>query len=309
VPPGESPAISRVCVMGASGLMGTALLSGLHKSGVAVTAFSRKRHSDRPGFGHWNPEAGLIEVERLHGDAVVNLAGSNLGDGRWTDARKRSFWSSRVESTELLCRTLAALDDPPRVLINASGAGYYGDRGEEAVFEDSPPGSGFLAELCQAWEAATAPAAAAGIRVVQLRFGVVLTPRGGALARMLVPFRLGLGARLGGGQQRMPWIALADAVGAIAFTLRNAELSGPVNAVAPESVSNAQFTDVLAGVLGRGTFVPVPGFALRAMFGGEMARELLLTGANVRPRKLEEAGYRFEYPRLQDALDAMLGRG
>jgi hypothetical protein len=293
--------------MGASGLMGTALLSGLHKSGIAVTAFSRKRHSDRPGVGHWNPEAGLIEADRLRGDAVVNLAGSTL-DGRWTEARKRMFWSSRVDSTALLCRTLAALDDPPRVLINASGAGYYGDRGEEAVYEDSPAGYGFLAELCQAWEAATAPAVAAGIRVVKMRFGVVLTPRGGALAKMLVPFRLGLGARLGGGDQRMPWIALADAAGALAFALRHAELSGAVNAVAPESVTNAQLTDTLAGVLGRSTFVPVPSFALKAMFGAEMARELLLTGANVRPRRLEEAGYRFEYPRLQDALEAMLGR-
>ena len=295
--------------MGASGLLGTALTSGLHRSGIAVTAFSRKRHGDRPGVGHWNPETGAIEAERLRGDAVVNLAGSNLGEGRWTEARKRSFRSSRVDATALLCRTLASLDAPPSVLINASAVGYYGDRGDEAVFEDSPPGSGFLAELCQAWEAATEPARAADIRVVNMRFGVVLSPEGGALARMLVPFKLGLGGRLGSGEQRMPWIALADAVSAIWFALRHAELSGPVNTVAPESVTNEQFSDTLASVLGRSTFLPVPRFALRALLGSEMAHEMLLTGANVRPRRLEVAGFRFEYPRLQDALEALLGRG
>lgn len=294
--------------MGASGLIGTALTSGLHRSGIAVTAFSRKRHGDRPGVGHWNPETGAIDAERLRADAVVNLAGSNLGEGRWTEARKRTFRSSRVDATSLLCRTLASLDRPPPVLINASAVGYYGDCGDEAVFEDSPPGQGFLAELCQAWEAATEPAKAAGIRVVNLRLGVVLTRDGGALQKMLVPFRLGLGGRLGSGEQRMPWIALADAVSATWFALRNAELSGPVNAVAPESVTNEQFTDTLAAVLGRSTFLPVPGFALRAVLGGEMARELLLGGANVRPKRLEETGFRFEYPRLHDALEAILGR-
>jgi uncharacterized protein (TIGR01777 family) len=295
--------------MGASGLLGTALTSGLHRSGIAVTAFSRARHGDRPGVGHWDPETGEIEASRLRGDAVVNLAGANIGEGRWNEARKRRFRTSRVDATALLSRTLASLAERPDVLINASGVNYYGDRGDEAVYEDSPRGEGFLAELCEAWEAACEPASAAGIRVVNLRFGVVLTPDGGVLARMLVPFRLGFGGRLGGGAQRMPWIAIGDAVSAIWFALRHAELSGPVNAVAPESVTNEQFSDTLAHVLGRSTFLPVPGFALRAAFGSEMARELLLGGANVRPRRLEEAGFRFEYPRLQDALEALLGRG
>jgi uncharacterized protein (TIGR01777 family) len=294
--------------MGASGLLGTALTSGLHRSGIAVTAFSRRRHGDRPGVGHWDPETGAIDAARLRGNAVVNLAGSNLDEGRWNEARTRRFRTSRVDATALLARTLASLAERPGVLINASAVGYYGDRGDDAVYEDSPRGQGFLAELCEAWEAASEPARAAGVRVVNLRFGVVLTPDGGALAKMLVPFRLGLGGRLGGGEQRMPWIAIGDAVSAIWFALRHAELSGPVNAVAPESVTNEQFSDTLAHVLGRSTFLPVPGFALRAALGSEKARELLLGGANVRPRRLEEAGFRFEYPRLQDALEALLGR-
>jgi uncharacterized protein (TIGR01777 family) len=203
---------------------------------------------------------------------------------------------------------LAERARPPAVLVNASAVGYYGDRGEDAVYEDSEPGRGFLAELCQAWEAATEPAERAGVRVVKLRFGVVLTPQGGALAKMLIPFRLGLGGKFGGGEQRMPWIALADAVGAATFAMRHRELAGAVNAVAPESITNGQLCEALSHVLGRPTLLPVPGFALRAVLGAEMANELLLTGANVRPRELEEAGYRFEYPRLEDALDAMLER-
>lgn len=303
----DLPAPTRVCVMGASGLLGTALVASLHRAGVRVTAFSRSRSTDRPGVGHWDPGAGVIDRDRLEdSDAIVNLAGANIADGRWTAARKRDIWSSRVDSTALLANTLAGLARPPKVLINASAVGYYGDCGDDAVYEENPPGRGFLAELCEAWEAATEPAAAAGIRVVRMRFGVVLTPDGGALAKMLVPFRLGLGGRLGGGEQRMPWIALADAVGATRFMMQ-IDVRGPVNVVAPESVTNAQFSEALAQVLGRGTFLPVPRFALRVALGAEMANQVLLTGANVRPRRLEIAGYRFEYPRLDDALEAMLG--
>ncbi|MFI5306731.1 MAG: TIGR01777 family oxidoreductase [Polyangiales bacterium] len=306
--PEGSPTISRVCVLGASGLVGTALISSLLKAGVAVTAFSRTRRGDAAGLGHWDPAAGQIEAARLEGaDAVANFAGANLGEGRWTAARKRELWASRVDSTALLCRALAGLQRKPAVLVNASAVGFYGHRGDDAVYEDSPPGKGFLAELCEAWEAATEPAVAAGIRVVKMRFGVILTPEGGVLARMLPTFRHGLGGRFGGGEQRMPWIALADAVSATRFAMRHPDLAGPVNAVAPEPVTNAQLCDALAHALGKRAPLPVPALALKAMFGAEMARELLLTGANVRPRRLEITGYRFEYPRLEDALEAMFG--
>jgi uncharacterized protein (TIGR01777 family) len=202
---------------------------------------------------------------------------------------------------------LSELEHPPKALINASAIGFYGDRGDEAVHEESEPGTGFLAELCQAWETATEPARAAGIRTVLLRFGVVLTPDGGALAKMLPAFRLGVGGKLGPGTQRMPWISLVDAVGVIRFALSHTELAGPVNAVAPESVTNAELSQTLGRVLGRPVMMPVPGFMLKAAMG-QMADEMLLSGANVRPRRLEVAGYRFEYPRLVDAFEALFPR-
>jgi uncharacterized protein (TIGR01777 family) len=305
--PEGSPVISRVCVFGASGLLGTALTAGLRRGGSAVTPFTRKRAPDQPGLGFWDPEAGAIDVEHLeHADAVVNLAGENLADGRWTPARKRRLWQSRVDSTALLSRTLAKLERKPLVLVNASAVGFYGDRGEEAVYEESPRGTGFLAELCEAWEAATQPAAAAGIRVVRMRYGVVLSAHGGALPAMMRPIRMGFGGRLGSGEQRMPWIALADAVGATRFALRHPDISGALNAVAPEPLTNAQFTHALARVMGRPAALPVPGFALKVALGAEMASEMLLHGANVRPRRLEVTGYRFEYPRIDDALEALL---
>jgi hypothetical protein len=290
-------------------MLGTALLAALHRDGASAVSFSRSRKEGRPGFAHWDPEAGTIDSVRLRGaDAVVNLAGENMAGARWTKARKHRLYDSRIRTTELIARTLCELDDRPKVWINASAVGYYGDRGDDAVFEDSPPGSGFLAELCEAWEAATEPAAQVGLRVVRMRFGVVLARAGGALGKMLVPFNLGLGGRLGSGDQRMPWISLADAANVMRFAMRHPDLAGPVNAVAPESVTNRQFTETLARVLHRPAAIPVPAFALKAAIGSELAQQMLLTGANVRPRKLEIAGYRFEYPRLDDALEAMLER-
>jgi uncharacterized protein (TIGR01777 family) len=301
------PVIDRVCVLGATGLLGTALIAHLHKGGYTVTAFSRARHPERAGFAYWNPEAGEIDTGRLQGaDAVINLAGENIGDGRWTKGRKRRLRESRVASTELIATALARLPVRPSVLVNAAAVGYYGDCGDQAVYEDSPRGRGFLAELCEQWEAATAPAEAADIRVVRLRMGIVLARDGGALAKLLGPFKLGLGGRFGSGEQRMPWISITDAVGVIAFAMRHPELTGAVNVVAPESVTNAAFTETLAHVLGRPAALPVPAFVLKTALGAEMAQELLLGGANVRPRKLEEVGYRFEYPRLEDALLAIL---
>jgi len=300
--------IERVCVFGATGMLGTAMVAALHKAGHVVTAFSRTRHGDRPGFAHWDPDAGTIDAARLQGaDAVVNFAGESIGEGRWTEARKQRLIESRVGSTGLLARTLATLPVRPAVFVNASAVGFYGDRGDDAVYEDSPRGQGFLAELVERWEAATAPAADAGIRVVLPRYGVVLAREGGALPRMLAPFKLGLGGRLGSGAQRMPWVTLTDAIGATCFALRHPELNGPVNVVAPENITNALFAETLATVLHRPAAFPVPAFVLKAALGSQMANELLLTGANARPRKLEVTGYRFEHPRLIDALETLFG--
>ncbi len=295
-------AISNTCVMGATGLLGRALCASLERAGVAVTRYSR---SPRPGFAHWDPARGEIDRAPLErADIVVNLAGEDVAEKRWTPARKQLLRDSRVQSTALLARTLSELSDPPRALVNASAVGYYGDRGEDAVFEDSAPGSGFLPELCQAWEAATAPAARAGIRVVLPRIGLVLTPDGGILRRLLPVFRLGAGGMIGSGEQYMPWIAMPDAVSLLRFLMVATDVRGPVNAVAPEATRNAHFTEVLAKTVHRPAFLPVPGFALKLAFG-ELGQSLI-TGANVRPRVLEQVGFRFEYPRLEDALEALV---
>ncbi len=290
--------------MGATGLVGRALCASLERAGVKVTRYSR---SARPGFAYWDPERSQIDREPLaHCDAVVNLAGEGLGDKRWSKARKQALRDSRLHSTALLARTIAEVPDPPSVLVNVSAVGYYGDRGQEAVYEDSAPGSGFLAELCERWEQATAVAAQAGVRVVIPRMGVVLTPEGGALGKLLPVFRLGLGGRIGSGRQHMPWIAMPDAISVLRFLIVSRDISGPVNAVAPETTTSAQFTNALAHALHRPALFPLPGIALRAALG-ELS-ETLLEGADVRPRVLEQAGFRFELPRLEDALEALLPR-
>ena len=250
---------------------------------------------------------GELDPSSLAGiDAAVNLAGENLVSGRWSAARKRRLVESRTGSTLLLAQALAGLDPRPRVLVNASAIGFYGDRGGEPLTEDSSRGTGFLADLCAAWERATAPASEAGIRVVVLRIGVVLTAEGGALAKMLPAFRLGLGARLGHGRQLMSWIGRDDLVRAILFALRNEGLSGPLNGVSPSPVANAELTRCLGRVLRRPAFFIAPEFVLRAALG-EMARETLLAGACVLPQKLENAGFRFEHPELQPLLRHELG--
>ena len=303
---GQKPAapltISKVSVMGATGLLGRALCAALERAGIAVLRYSR---SARPGFARWDPAAGEIDAEPLRGvDAVVNVSGEDMADRRWTPARKQLLRDSRVGGTQLLARTLAELESPPQVLINISAVGFYGHRGEDAVYEESPAGRGFLPELCQAWEAATAPAAQRGIRVVVPRFGAVLTPEGGALAKLLPVFRLGLGGRLGSGQQFMPWISITDAVSVIRFLMGTPNISGPVNSVAPEATTNEDFTEVLSRVLRRPAWFAVPNFALKTALG-ELS-QMLLEGANVRPRVLEQAGFRFDYPRLEDALEAIV---
>jgi len=249
-----------------------------------------------------------VDRSRLDGvDAVVHLAGANIAAGRWTAARKVEIRRSRVEATRRLCESLAQAITPPKVLVSASAVGYYGDRGAETLTEASEAGSGFLPEVCREWEAAAEPASRAGIRVVHLRFGMILSPAGGALRKILLPFRFGAGGRIGEGGQFMSWIALDDVLGAIYHALCDDSVKGPVNVVAPGPVSNAEFTRTLAGVLRRPALFPLPAFAARLLFG-EMADELLLTSARVMPARLQASGYRFRFPELEGALRHLLGR-
>jgi hypothetical protein len=250
--------------------------------------------------------AGSIDTSGLQGvEAVVHLAGENIAE-RWTAAKKANIRDSRANGTRVLCEALTGLTPLPKVLVSASAIGYYGDRGAEVLTEDSASGSGFLAEVCRAWEVATEPAHQRGIRVVRLRFGVVLSAAGGALAKMLPPFRLGLGGTLGSGRQYMSWIALDDAVGAIHHAVVTEPLQGPTNAVAPQPVTNQAFTKALGSVLRRPTLLPLPAFAARLIFG-EMADELLLASTRVQPAKLQASGYSFRYPELEGALRHVLG--
>ena len=296
-----------VLVTGASGLIGSALVPLLTAEGHRVTRLVRTTPAPGEAAIPWDPMAGRLEAARLEGiDAVVHLAGENIATGRWTPAKKARIRDSRVRGTRLLCETLAQLQHPPQVLVSASAIGYYGNRGDTVLHEDSPPGEDFLAQVCRDWEAATAPAAQRGVRVVRLRIGVVLSATGGALAKMLLPFRLGLGGVVGSGRQYISWIAIDDIVGVILYCLGNEAMEGPVNAVAPQAVTNAEFTRTLGRVLRRPTLFPLPAFVARLLFG-EMAEALLLASTRVQPARLQTAGYRFLYPELEGALRHLLG--
>jgi uncharacterized protein len=302
----RGPAL-HVVVSGSSGLVGSALVPFLTTGGHRVTRLVRAADS-RTDAVRWDPTAGTIDAAGLEGaDAVVHLAGENIAGARWTDATKARMLGSRVHGTKLLCETLARLQRPPKTLISASGVGYYGDRGAAELTEASEPGSGFLATVSRQWEAATAPAADRGIRVVCVRIGVVLTPAGGALAQMLIPFRLGLGGRIGPGTQYISWIALDDLLGVILQALTSASLDGAVNAVAPTPITNSEFTRVLGRVLRRPTLFSVPAAAIRVAFG-EMADEMLLASTRATPARLLESGYHFRHPQLEGALRHTLGR-
>jgi len=297
----------RVLVTGASGLIGSALVPVLTAGGHAVTRLVRS--TPRPGQAElpWDPTARSIATPALEGfDAVVHLAGESIAQ-RWTAEQRARIRDSRVQGTRLLCDALAQLVAPPRVLLCASAIGYYGDRGERALREDSAPGTGFLAEVCQAWEAAAAAAVQGGMRVVHLRLGVVLSPAGGALAQMLLPFRLGMGGVVGSGKQYISWIAVDDVLGVMQHALSTETLDGPVNVVAPQPVTNHEFTKTLGAVLGRPTILPLPAFAARLMFG-EMADALLLASTRVVPARLQTSGYAFRYPALEGALRHLLGK-
>ncbi|MDH5315335.1 MAG: TIGR01777 family oxidoreductase [Gemmatimonadota bacterium] len=303
--PTGTPGPLTVAVTGASGLLGRALVPVLTAGGHRVLRLVRR--TPGPGEIGWDPSAGTIDATALEGvDAVVHLAGENIAGGRWTAERKRRIAASRLDGTRLLAGTLAGLERKPGVLISASAVGIYGDRGDEILTEVSGAGSGFLAELGVAWEAAAEPARQAGIRLVLPRLGIILTPDGGALERMLPPFRLGLGGPLGGGRQWMSWLTLDDAVGIIHRAMTDGAIEGALNAVAPEPVTNADFARTLGLALHRPAVIPVPALALQLAFG-ELAREALLASQRAVPAVLASHGFQFRDPSLLPALQRLLG--
>jgi uncharacterized protein (TIGR01777 family) len=277
----------RVAISGSHGLIGSALVEALEAEGDEVTRLARVVHEPATLEGH---------------DAVVNLAGAGIGDHRWTDSYKRLVLESRVKGTDALSRALASLKRPPRVLISGSAVGFYGNRGEEELTEASGPGTGFLSDVVQQWETAAAPAADAGIRVVNIRSGIVMTAKGGALKKQLLPFKLGLGGRLGSGKQYLSWISLDDEIGGIRHALSNESVRGPINLTAPSPVTNAEFTKTLGHVLRRPTVIPVPTPALDLILGRQLVREMLLGGQRVLPAVLQAHGYGFRHPDLEGAL-------
>lgn len=297
----------RILVSGATGVIGSAVCRELGARGHQIVRLTRfLAHAEAPAV-EWQPAAGRLEAGALEGvEAVVHLAGEPIAEGRWTDAKKARILESRKSGTRLLATTLAALPVPPRVLVSASAVGIYGDRGDEVLTEESPPGEGFLAEVCRVWEGETEPASHAGIRVVHLRIGLVLGPAG-LLARMAPTFRFGLGGRLGDGRQWMSWIHQDDVVGAVRHALETERLAGPVNAVGPAPVTNRAFTKALASVLHRPAVLPVPAFALRTALG-DLADEAVLASQRVLPARLEATGYVFRHPELEPALADVLGR-
>jgi uncharacterized protein len=300
----------RVAITGSTGLVGSEVVTVLSAAGHEVVRLVRRAPAPGEGAVRWDPEKGEIDGAGLEGlDAVVHLAGENIASGRWNAARKAAIRDSRVNGTRLLCDTLAGLARPPKTLVCASAIGIYGDRGEDALTEESPPAAGFLPGVCREWEAAASPAAEKGIRVVHLRIGMVLSPKGGTLSRMLPLFRAGMGGVFGSGRQYVSWIALDDLSLILLHALQRGDLSGPVNAVAPRPVTNREFTEALGKVLSRPTPLPVPAFALRIAVGSEMADALLLASARVFPRRLAETGYPFRFPELPAALRHLLGKG
>ncbi len=311
----------KIAITGGTGLIGSALIPFLTTGGHDVVVISRSRSEEPTGSSsdsdiskgirtfHWNPEReSFDDVAELDGfDAVINLAGEPIASGRWTKIKKQEIRHSRLESTNTLCKALASLKHPPKVLISASATGFYGDRGNSLLTEESSSGEGFLASVCREWEAISQNATKIGVRVVNLRLGIVLTPRGGALAKMLPPFQCGVGGMLGSGNQFMSWIALEDLIRIIYHSIHDEKISGPVNAVTPQALTNASFTKILGSVLKRPTAIPMPAKVARILFG-ELADEALLASQRVDPRVLTDRGFTFQLPQLEEALRFMLGR-
>ncbi|MCR9201183.1 MAG: TIGR01777 family oxidoreductase [Planctomycetaceae bacterium] len=297
-----STAIESVAITGATGLVGTALSELLAGEGKSVAAISRRDGGSYQDTIKWDPATGLTNPARLDGvDAVVHLAGENIAGARWNDSVKRKILNSRVEGTRSLVKSIAAVENRPRVLVSASAIGIYGDRGDEQLTEDSAAGEGFLADVCRAWEEEANAAKDLGLRVVNVRIGVVLSPKGGALAKMLLPFKMGMGGIVGSGKQYWSWIGLHDLTRVIAYCVNNDSVEGPVNAVSPEPLTNRAFTKDVGRVLKRPTIFPLPGFMAKLVLG-EMAQDLLLASARVLPNRLQAAGFEFSHPQLQDCL-------
>lgn len=300
----------KIIVTGSTGLIGSALVPRLVAAGHSVTCFVRDETHAEPARGvravGWDIGAGRInDAEVAAHDSVIHLAGESVAEGRWTEEKKRRIRDSRVRGTRLIAESIARATTPPRVFISASAIGFYGDRGNEILSEESAPGADFLAGVCREWEASADAARAVGVRTVHPRIGIVLSPRGGALAKLITPFRLGAGGRIGSGSQYMSWIAIDDVLAAIEFALTKESVEGAVNFVAPHPVTNAEFTETLGRVLSRPTVFTVPKFAARFAFG-EMADALLLSGARVLPERLQREGYEFKYPQLEEALQRLL---
>lgn len=301
------PAIRTVAISGASGMIGGALAASLAGEGLTVLRLVRERSAGGGGV-YWDPAGGAIDAASLEGvDAVVHLAGAPIAE-RWTAAQKQRIRDSRVLGTRLLASTLAKLRKPPAVMVSGSAIGIYGSRrGDELLPEGSSTGGDFLADVSREWEAAAEPAASAGIRVVHSRTGLVLSPSGGVLGKLLLPFRMGAGGRIGSGRQWFSWIALDDAVQAISYMMREMSMRGPVNLVAPNPVTNAGFTEAVGRVLGRPTLATVPAIAIRLALG-EMGENTVLASQRVMPQRLLEAGYRFRHPHVEEALRFELER-
>jgi len=299
-----------VVISGGSGLIGSALARSLDADGHRVVRLTRPQSTAQPGPTiAWDPRAGTIDTVALEGvDVVVNLAGAGIGDKKWTPARKQEVLESRLQATGLLARTVAGLTDPPAVFISGSAVGYYGNRGDETLTEDSASGEDFLAAVCVQWEDAARPAAEAGLRVAWIRTGLVLDPHGGVLKRLLLPYKLGVGGRTGSGQQFRSWISRADEVSAIRRIIDDSSLGGPIDLTAPNPVTDAEFAATLARVLRRPAKLPTPTLPLKLVYGDELVQQLLLDGQRVMPDKLLASGFTFAHSDVETALRAVLGK-
>lgn len=296
----------KVAISGASGLIGTALRSSLTGDGHEIVALTRQATLPPLETITWDVDNGRFDASRLEGiDAVIHLSGEPVAQ-RWNEAKKQAIRDSRIRGTKLLVEGLKTLKNPPKLLVSASAVGFYGDGGDTELDESAPPGEGFLPSVCHEWEKATMEALGLGIRAVCMRIGIVLSTQGGALAQMLLPFKLGVGGPIGSGRQWMPWVHIDDIVGAFRYTIANDDLVGAVNGTSPNPATNAEFTKALGRALHRPAFIPVPAFGLELLFG-EMS-QILLEGQRAIPQKLQFAGYEFKYPRLDDALEDVLSQ-